>query len=329
MRKLLILFLFLSVKLFAQDPHFTQNYLSTPLNVNPALTGVFSKGKTRFLTDFRTQWVSSANPYSTTYLSADFTKPKDKNNFNFGFSFMNDKSLNGIINSNYISALGSYQMNLSKSDSDEVSNSLGIGSSITYGSRIVQSSQLNFSNQYSFGEFNSSIPSGEIALSNLKPFISLNVGLLYRYQHLTKNKVFTLGASCYNLNKPKQTLTSDPNQFLNARICIHANYEDRNQSGKKIISYSLIYQNQASVNYLQLGIISDFRFGNNDNPKKYLFGFGLYYRTNDAFCPVLRLATGQFLLSTSYDVTTSELKKAPSSYRSMEMSLQYIFKKKK
>ena len=89
MRKLLILFLFLSVKLFAQDPHFTQNYLSTPLNVNPALTGVFSKGKTRFLTDFRTQWVSSANPYSTTYLSADFTKPKEY--FQFHHRFLNER----------------------------------------------------------------------------------------------------------------------------------------------------------------------------------------------------------------------------------------------
>ncbi|MBL0112281.1 MAG: type IX secretion system membrane protein PorP/SprF [Saprospiraceae bacterium] len=54
----------------AQDIHFSQFYMS-PLNLNPALTGVMNCNK-RFIGNFRNQWASvlrsnAYNTYSATY----------------------------------------------------------------------------------------------------------------------------------------------------------------------------------------------------------------------------------------------------------------------
>jgi len=50
------LILFVAWKLSAQDPHFSQYYF-TPLEVNPALTGIF-EGKYRASMSYRDQWSS-------------------------------------------------------------------------------------------------------------------------------------------------------------------------------------------------------------------------------------------------------------------------------
>jgi len=50
----LTLFLALSFQLHAQDIHYSQ-FGRSPLNINPALTGLF-KGDIRFIGNYRSQW---------------------------------------------------------------------------------------------------------------------------------------------------------------------------------------------------------------------------------------------------------------------------------
>src|SRR3546814_13591012 len=54
---------------FAQDPHLSQ-YYSSPLFLNPALTGMFN-GEFRISGNQKTQWGSITNPYSTSVASFD------------------------------------------------------------------------------------------------------------------------------------------------------------------------------------------------------------------------------------------------------------------
>ncbi|MBL0100734.1 MAG: type IX secretion system membrane protein PorP/SprF [Saprospiraceae bacterium] len=67
----ILIFVLSSVSLSAQDIHFTQFYMS-PLNLNPALTGVMNC-KTRMVANYRNQWaaVLAANAYNTYSVSYD------------------------------------------------------------------------------------------------------------------------------------------------------------------------------------------------------------------------------------------------------------------
>src|SRR3546814_18997064 len=54
---------------FAQDPHLSQ-YYSSPLFLNPALTGMFN-GEFRLSGNQKTQWGRITNPYSRTVRSEE------------------------------------------------------------------------------------------------------------------------------------------------------------------------------------------------------------------------------------------------------------------
>ena len=70
MKRIIILFaITLSLSASAQDIHFTMFHAS-PIVMNPASAGVF-EGTFRASTNYKSQWGSVANPYSTFSLTAD------------------------------------------------------------------------------------------------------------------------------------------------------------------------------------------------------------------------------------------------------------------
>ena len=74
-----ILGIMLSITLgssFSQDVHFSQFY-QTPLLVNPAFTGSFN-GNIRGIVNYRNQWATVGNPYTTYAFSFDMGLMKEK-----------------------------------------------------------------------------------------------------------------------------------------------------------------------------------------------------------------------------------------------------------
>src|SRR6266536_4618555 len=107
MKKYLILCLFF-IKvingLHAQSYHFAQ-FFSTPLLTNPAFTGLTDSY--RISSNFRTQANGgSGNTDFRGYLSADFNSFKkalpENQSAGLGIYIMNDKSLNGALQTNII-----------------------------------------------------------------------------------------------------------------------------------------------------------------------------------------------------------------------------------
>jgi len=91
---LIILFAVLgTATLTAQDIHFSQFY-SSPLNLNPALTGVMNCN-VRLSGNYRNQWASvlKANAFSTYSISYDQRIPVGRNDFfGVGGTFWGDKA---------------------------------------------------------------------------------------------------------------------------------------------------------------------------------------------------------------------------------------------
>ena len=319
MKKILQFFIaiILCVNVIAQDPHYTQ-FNAVPLTVNPAYTGNFEED-IRVAGNFRQQWISSVAPISTTSIQADgkigYENSSKQRPISLGVLFMNDNSMNGTFVSNYISAAASYQITLDKKENQKLS----IGLLASYCNRRMDFSNISFQQQFATGGYDLSLPNGESALSNMKAYGCISTGLLYNFSNDKKTSVFDFGLSVFHINTPKQSFLKDDKQYLPMRFSVQSNY-NRKLQDKFSAGINLLYQNQASVNYLLMGVSASSQFGQDEKNK---IGLGFWYRTKDAMSPYLFIDYKKANIGLSYDITTSDLKNGAKPLKSFELSLQW------
>src|SRR5688572_171776 len=236
----------------AQDPSFSQ-FFSSPLNVNPALTANIN-ADWRVITNLRDQWIGPASPYVTGTASFDTKVMQEKmpdgsgNNYlGLGTMLMFDRAMSGIVNSTYASLNLSYNIKLSEGYYTE---RIGVGFGAIYGYRRIDFSRIDFEEQFTGFGFNRNLPTGEIALSNTKPYISASAGITYSASSVKSN--FDVGIAAFHLNKPKQTFLEDEHQYLAMRKVVHANYE-RYLNERLVFNTNGIYQYQSKASYFSIG----------------------------------------------------------------------------
>ena len=301
-----------------QDPHFTQFY-SAPMTVNPAYTGVF-RGQLRFMSNYRQQWNGLGTPFTTAYASLDGKVASGEeetigqNPFNLGIQFMNDRSMKGAFNSNYLNASASYHVTL---DYDGF-KSLGAGLSFSYANRRIDFSSISFDEQFMSGGFNLSMPNGEAALQNMKPYASAGAGILYRYDNTYTGEFFDLGVSAYHLNKPQQTVLNDPTQFVPLRLSAQISWQ-KYLNDNTILNLKGLYQSQAKINYFLGGFSMAKLMG---DPKN-MIGAGCWYRSSEAISPYVFIEYNHLLIGFTYDMVMGDLSKGPQPARASEISLQW------
>ena len=87
----IMILLLITSEVNAQDPHFSQFYMS-PLTLNPAVTGMFN-AKARFTANYRNQWASVTVPYQTFSASGEgsfFREQLGGDYAGFGLIALND-----------------------------------------------------------------------------------------------------------------------------------------------------------------------------------------------------------------------------------------------
>jgi type IX secretion system PorP/SprF family membrane protein len=312
----LLLLMGLAADAYGQDPSFSQ-FFASPLNVNPALTGAINNDW-RGIGNIRVQWVNPANPYNTSTASFDGKILQDKipenSVFGLGGMIMYDEAMTGVLKSTYASLDASYNIKIAEQGGD---HRLGMGVGLTYGSRHIDYSQLTFAQQFTGYGFDTNLPTGEAAFSNMQSFISASAGLLYSYS--SKYSGFDFGAAAFHLNKPKQTVLSDPNQYLAPRYVVHGNYE--NYPNEKIVLFTnAIYQTQAKVNYASVGGGLGY-FLSEPGAVDIIVNAGLWYWSNNAIIPYIGLVYDNLQLGLSYDITTSKLAAAAGRPQTFELSI--------
>lgn len=328
------------IKLEAQDPAFSQ-FFASPLTVNPALTGDIT-GKWRLVSNYRSQWIGPGNPYTTGTLSFEnkiFQQSADNyvdenTRIALGGMMMYDQTLAGAMKSNYASlnisgnirlaSGGGYNVDggrirhSSKIKMDESAEQrLGIGLGVIYGNKRVDPDKLTFEEQFTGNGFNTSLPTGEMALSNMKPYVSTCAGLMYSY--ITDNVNFDLGVSAYHFNKPRQSFLKDDKQYLAPRYVVHSNFETW-LSDQLILNSNGIYQRQAGASYFSIGGALGYVMpSTSDN--EVILRAGLWYWSANAVVPYVGFNYGNFQVGVTYDVTISSLKTAPRTARTFELNL--------
>lgn len=297
----------------AQDPRFSQ-YFASPMTLNPALTGNID-GAFRIAANYRQQWWATGDPFNTASISFEQRLLEDRLPFNdrlgVGGLMMLDNSMAGGLRSTYMGLSASYFKGLNDN------HRLGVGFQTVYGNRIVDYNRLSFYNQFDVNGFNTSLPSGEMALSTMQPTIDFNAGLLYHYEDELSR--FYAGFSMYHITRPKQTVMDDPLSRIPYRYT--ANAGAMFLSGEKMrYTFHALWQQQAKATELTAGGAVGYDLG-----EKHTFYLGAWYRVKDSFYPYVSYVRNGMQFGLTFDLLTSSLKQASPRNGSVELS--FVFNK--
>ena len=299
----------------AQDPHFSQ-YFSSPLTLNPAMTGFFD-GDSRFSTNFRQQWWDVGAPFTTNTFSYDArllqTKVKKNDIFAAGIMGLYDQSQAGSFKSLNLSASVAYH----KALDGEGDNKLGIGFQFTYASRSIDVNNLDFATQFNGSGFDTRLPSYETFGSQRSSYVDINTGLLYTYQ--TEKTAFYLGTSVYHVTTPNTSFLKNESFKLPMRLSVHAGARLTVNENEDELFFSGHYMQQAQATEKMIGVAYGYNLKNSTK----LYG-GTWYRFDEALIPYMGADFGSFQMGFSYDVINSSLNSFKPKNGSFELSLNFL-----
>ncbi len=302
----------------AQDPNFSQ-FFSSPLTLNPALTGKFD-GVIRVAGNYRNQWPTINNAFVTKTVSVDFGVLKNRlaeiDQLGIGILGVTDRAGDGILVTNYAGLSLAYHKGLDENGMHQI----GAGFQGTYVGKRLDVSKVDFEDELTplgfTGITNEIFTSQQISVD----YVDINAGLLYSGSTNGYNN-FYIGASMYHINRPKESFQGG-DYLLAARTTIQA-------GGKVPIgSYNALHiagnhSVQAKAHNTTIGAAFSYNVNNTDvNPTNVYLG--AWYRFKDAMIPYIGLEYNNLLIGMSYDANTSSLKTASNSRGGMELSLIYI-----
>lgn len=333
MRKILFFCLFAAIigKAGAQDIHFSM-FNNAPLTLNPAMAGAFNADH-RIIGNYKSQWRSIANPYTTFALSYDAGLLKRKITGGFlgvGLQLYNDKAGD--------TKMGVFQANLSVAYHLMMNrrNILTAGVQGGFSQRSISTAAMQWGSQYdpqAENGFNASLPGETMNFQHFN-YGDFAAGVLYTYNNastnMSSNNAFkmNLGISLFHLNKPKQQFMDNDAQKLYRRVNIHG-YSFigiRNTSLSLVPSAAIYFQGPSKE--IMAGTLFRFRFQDASHYTNFVqetaLSVGAHYRFADAIIAEAMFEYKNFMLGVSYDVNVSKLSVASSGMGGLEVSLRYI-----
>jgi type IX secretion system PorP/SprF family membrane protein len=304
----------------AQDPNFSQ-FFASPITLNPALTGKFD-GVYRFATNYRNQWPTISNAYTTATASFDMGIMKnripDYDQFGIGFMGFTDRAGDGVLTNNFLGISLAYHKALDENGYHQI----GAGFQGVYSNKRLNTAHLTFLDMLTpFGFTN--VTSEVFANKQVNiSYFDVNAGFIYNGSSNGYNNYY-IGASMYHINRPNESFTG-ADYVLNPRVTF--------QAGGKIPVGTYNYLHIAGNHSMQAKAHNSMLGGafslnvNNDEENPTNVYLGMWYRLKDAVIPYMGLEFGEWHFGASYDVNTSSLKAASQSRGGVEISLIYIKK---
>lgn len=328
------------LKASAQDPHFSQFYMS-PIYLNPAMTGAFD-GNYRITGLFRGQWGSVLRseqvPMFRTYtFSADFRTNKGfakGDAFGLGAMFVGDQAGESKFGYN----CGGISLAYHKSLNQKNTNYLTLGFSSQIFQQTIDFSHLQFGSQWDGSAYNSLLPTNEFLVDNKFMYWDVNAGMMW-YMKIAKRTSVYLGASAYHLNRPTISFLGDKNVKLNMKFVGHGGIRFPIK-GRFDLQPKFIVMSQGKS--LELILATDFRILFEDRyPEGNNFRFGAMFRMvgGDANAPWRdkRMVAESVILNAgivwngielgvAYDINVSQLISGSKSQGGFEVGLAYVGK---
>ncbi|MBL4656779.1 MAG: PorP/SprF family type IX secretion system membrane protein, partial [Flavobacteriales bacterium] len=235
----------------SQDIHFSQFY-ETPLMMNPANSGVFN-GDIRAIVNYKNQWSTIGNPYTTGMVSVDggiFKSKWSKLHLGAGLTVYSDKA--GTSEFGTTQVLGAVSSVIKVGDKNIISAGLNGG----FGQKGISNIDLEWGNQYDnvSGTYNATLDpnEGNALLSENFAYADFGAGISWNFttkpSNMTTNDRISanLGVAVFHLNQPKQKFYLNEVEGLYSKIVIHGKtYIGIKQTTLAIIPSFLMYKQKS------------------------------------------------------------------------------------
>jgi len=319
----------------AQDIHFSQFYMS-PLNLNPALTGVMNCN-TRMVANYRNQWaaVLQANAYNTYSVSYDQKIPVGRSDyFGIGGSFWGDVAgetrfgtMQGRLSLAYSKRMGGYRKS---------AHYLVIGADAAISQRRIRSNDLRWPSQHDGnGGHDVNAGSGDESIINDFDFLfgDIAAGLLW-FSVIDENNNWYAGLANHHLNQPDVSFYSGATfdaVNLYSRFTLHGGGQFELRPKLSLLP-GLILMFQGPHRELNFGSSVRFALGNSRINSQY-WQLGMWYRSgtkdeggihSDAMIFSTRFDYENYGIGFSYDYNVSKLRNAGTANGAFEFSLNYL-----
>lgn len=324
MKKLLLSVILGSAVLtgWGQDIHFSQ-YSSSPLTLNPALTGL-TPCTYRFALNYRNQWASVVGPasyqtYSGSFDIGAFRKKLNNSMFGFGVMMFNDVSGDGSLSN--LTAMGSvaYHQNLGHGNHYF---SLGFQGGMVQ--KKVDYTKLIFESQIGTNGVDPTLPSGEYGDDN-DTYFDMNVGANW-YSRFSDKFVVQIGGAYEHLGEPVESFYGDNTNRLNAHYIGYGSLKIG--LGKKSVfipSFLYMQQTEGSNTEMLGGANLGFQLEKGIS----MLYLGSYYRlvdngqTGDAVVADVGFDYNNINFGLSYDINISTLSTVSNYRGGIELALIY------
>lgn len=301
MKRLIIytLFLFLAGALGAQDIHYSQFY-NSPLNINPAKTGIFN-GDKRLNLSYRNQWASVV-PWTTFSGSYDmkFYPKQDRDYFFSGGVLLNYDDQSEISNLSLfnINLTGSYTYILNER------NLITGGLLLGYASRAIDLNSLTWDSQWNGRTFDLTLDPRENLNAESANFIESGLGLNYRWQKTRRTKL-DLGIGVYHLFQPNVAFRDDLDPVALPRRFSLTGIGTFQLADKFDLQLNAMGQWQGDYKEFQVGGLGIIHV-NQNRGKEFELHLGLGYRNTGSFWPVVAFKYKNiYYFSANYDIDVS------------------------
>jgi len=319
LRKILLPILVLVLgNALAQDLHHTQFYTS-PLNLNPGLTGVFNADY-RAALNLRSQWsVNDLVKYQTVAFNGDmkFTprNPDARGFWAAGLLFNYDQAGDSRLNLAHLGLAGSYTYALTRN------HLLTLGGIVGYAQRRFHTEDLMWDDNWDGNGFDPNAVITEDLSNTSNGFLDLSAGVNYRFQKSNRSYM-NLGVGMFHLNEPEQQFfTQSSTEVLPSRLAISMSSSIRLLPILDLMLHGLI-QYQGDYEELNLGGYGRIHI-NRDRGKEFALLLGLGGRLNDAWAPKIAVQYRNWHVGVSYDVNQSDFNLSTRKRGGPEISVIY------
>jgi type IX secretion system PorP/SprF family membrane protein len=314
----ILIFFFSTFRISGQDLHYSQFY-NSPLNINPALAGVFN-GDHRVVLSMRDQWRFVPVPWLTFSGAYDrqlYLKDQSKHFIGAGASFNYDRQGDSKLNLTTLSFSGSYHRILSPRHILSGGLQLGIST------RGFNTESLTWDKQWDGDSFNAQLPTGEL-FDNFERifFVETALGINYRYQASSRTYV-DVGGAANHLIEPQTAFYDGDATTLPRRYSLNA-VGNVQVIDELDIQLHIMQQYQGPYKETVFGGLGKI-YISQKRGKAFQLHAGAGYRTAKSLFPILALQYNQYYVSLSYDYDTTEFNRILSSNRGgPEIHFRYI-----
>jgi type IX secretion system PorP/SprF family membrane protein len=302
----------------AQDIHYSQFY-ENALMRNPALVGIFT-GDYKVGFDYRNQWSAVSKPYSTVMLSGEtkiLVNREIADYLSFGLVTNFDKAGSISMGTTQIYPAISYN----KALEDVYHSYLSVGLTGGYIHRSVNQSAMTTDNQWVGGQYDPTASTGEFATLRRMSNYDIGAGVSLN-SSLDEYGAFNyyLGVSAFHINTPGEQFagTEATNRTMKWQfnagfhsafseqfgVTVHGNYSFQQPSSSFILGGFFTWRS------VPVGL-----------PSIFALNFGAFYRSNDAFIPMVRIDYKDVSIGFTQDVTSSALGTNVSGASATEISI--------